>query len=164
MTQLLLGAGIVSTGLVAGLFFGWSVSVIPGTRRLDSAGYVNLMQHVNREILTPRFLVLFVGVPIVLGAAAIAQFRSGDHRRGALVAASAVTYLVGVFGVTAARNVPLNDALDSFDLAGSTGDQIEARRRSYEVPWNRWNTVRAVANVAAFTLAVSAALVADRSD
>ncbi len=162
--QLLLSGGIVATGLMAGLFYGWSVSVIPGTRRLDSGDYVTLMQHVNREILTPRFLVPFVGIPLLLGAAAFAQFRAGDQRRGVLITASAVTYLIGVFGVTAARNVPLNDALAAFALTTATGGALEDRRSTSEGPWNRWNTVRTLANVAAFSLATAAAVVADRAD
>ncbi|MEL6890140.1 MAG: anthrone oxygenase family protein [Actinomycetota bacterium] len=162
--QLLLTTSIVATGLMAGLFYGWSVSVIPGTRRLASSDYVGLMQHINREILTPRFLVPFVGIPLLLGAAAFTQFRAGDQRRGALIAASAATYLVGVFGVTAARNVPLNDALDAFDLTGATADQIDDRRTTYERRWNRWNTVRTIANVAAFSLVAAAAAVTERAE
>lgn len=162
--QLLLTTGIVATGIMAGLWYGWSVSVIPGTRKIASTEYVGLMQHINREILTPRFLVPFVGIPLVLGAAALLQFRAGDQRRGFVLTASAATYVIGVFGVTAAGNVPLNDALDSFDLAGSTAEQIEQRRDSYEGPWNRWHTVRTIGNLVAFTLATSAAVLADRSD
>ena len=162
--QILLASGVVATGLMAGLFYGWSVSVIPGTRRIASTEYVGLMQHVNREILTPRFLVPFVGIPVLLGAAAFTQFRAGDQRRGAVLTASAVTYLIGVFGVTAARNVPLNEALESFDLGAMTADQIERRRDSYEGSWNRWNTVRAIANVAAFALATTAAVLSERTD
>lgn len=162
--QLLLVSSVIATGLMAGLFYGWSVSVIPGTRRLASTDYVALMQHVNREILTPRFLVPFVGIPLLLAAAAFAQFRAGDQRRGVLLGASAVTYAIGVFGVTAARNVPLNDALDAFDLRAVTVEQIEQRRHSYERPWNRWNTVRTAANIAAFALATSAAVLTERTD
>jgi len=163
-TQILLTTSVVATGLMAGLFYGWSVSVIPGTRRISSTGYVTLMQHVNREILTPRFLVPFVGIPVLLGAAALTQLRAGDQRRGAVLIASALTYLVGVFGVTAARNVPLNDALDGFDLRAMSVESIEQRRQSYEGPWNRWNTVRTIANVAAFTLAASAAVLTEQPD
>ncbi|MEM8902387.1 MAG: anthrone oxygenase family protein [Actinomycetota bacterium] len=159
--DLLLTSGIVATGLMAGLFSGWTVSVIPGTRRLGDREYVELMQHVNREILTPRFLVPFIGIPLLLAAAAIAHWRAGDERRGMLIAASALTYLVGVFGVTAARNVPLNDALDTFDLGTATAEQVEERRQTYEEPWNRWNTVRTVANVGALTLVVAAAVPVD---
>jgi len=162
--QILLTTSIVATGLMAGLFYGWSVSVIPGTRRLASTDYVGLMQHINREILTPRFLVPFVGIPLLLGAAAFMQFRAGDQRRATILSASALTYLIGVFGVTAAANVPLNDALEAFDLRTVTAEQVEQRRESYETPWNRWNTVRTVFNVAAFALATSAAVLAERAD
>lgn len=162
--QVLLTTSVVATGLMAGLFYGWSVSVIPGTRRLASSDYVGLMQHVNREILTPRFLVPFVGIPLLLGAAAFMQFRAGDQRRGAVLSASAVTYLIGVFGVTAAGNVPLNDALEAFDLRAATSAEIEERRESYETSWNRWNTIRTVFNVAAFALSVSATVLTERAD
>ena len=162
--QILLTTSIVATGLMAGLFYGWSVSIIPGTRRLSSPDYVGLMQHINREILTPRFLLPFVGIPLLLGAAAFMQFRAGDQRRGMILSASALTYLIGVFGVTAAGNVPLNDALDAFDLRTVTAEQIEQRRESYETPWNRWNTVRTAFNVAAFALATGAAVLTERAD
>ena len=79
-------------------------------------------------------------------------------------ACSGPIYLIGVFGVTAARNVPLNEALESFDLGARTADQIEQRRASYEGPWNRRNTVRAIANVAAFPLATTAAVLSEQTD
>ena len=162
ISDVLLLASIVLTGLMAGLFSGWVVSVIPGTTRLDSPEYVRLMQHINREILTPRFLLPFIGIPVLLVLSAVVQFRSGDQRRGVLVATSALTYTFGVFGVTAARNVPLNDALDAFDLADATAADIEKQRRTYERPWNRWNAIRATANVVAFALLAVAALVSEQ--
>ena len=116
----LLGGGIVTTGLMSGLLYGWSVSVIPGTRRVAATNYVDTMQHINRAIINPAFIIPFMGIPLVLGAAAVMQFRAGDHRRGWLLAGATATYLVGVLGVTVGRNVPLNDALDAFDLRGST--------------------------------------------
>lgn len=160
-SNLLLAASVIATGLMAGLFYGWVVSVIPGTTRIDDADYVNVMQHINREILTPRFLVPFIGIPLLLAATAVAQFRSGDQRRGTLTATAAGVYFFGVFGVTAAGNVPLNDSLDAFDLGSASPDEIGERRSSYEQPWNRWNGVRAVANVAAFGLLSVAAVLAD---
>ena len=164
VSQALLAASVLVTGLMAGLFYGWVVSVIPGTRLLDSSEYVTAMQHINREILTPRFLVPFVGIPLLLAVCAVAQFRAGDQRRGVLVVVAAATYALGVFGVTAARNVPLNDALDEFDLAQATQAEIEERRRSYEEPWNRWNAVRTTANAAAFGLLAAAAVLDEAAD
>ena len=156
----LLGGGIVTTGLMSGLLYGWSVSVIPGTKRVPAGNYVDTMQHINRAIINPAFVVPFMGIPLVLGGAAVMQFRAGDHRRGWLLTGAAVTYVVGVLGVTVGRNVPLNDALDAFDLRGSTSEAVERRRTTYERPWNRWHHLRTLASVGSFALAAAAALVA----
>lgn len=156
----LLGTSIIATGLMSGLWYGWTVSVIPGTRRVADTNYVDTMQHINRAIINPAFIIPFMGIPVLLVAAAFVQFRSGDARRGWLLAGAAGTYLIGVLGVTVGGNVPLNDALDAFDLSGSNDEAIGARRHSYETPWNRWHYVRTAANVGAFALAATAALVA----
>lgn len=160
----LLGGGIVTTGLMSGLLYGWSVSVIPGTKRVAAGNYVDTMQHINRAIINPAFVVPFMGIPLVLGGAAAMQFRAGDHRRGWLLAGATITYVVGVLGVTIGGNVPLNDALDAFDLRGSTSDAVEHRRSTYERPWNRWHHLRTIASVASFTLAAGAALVVADGD
>ena len=71
------------------------------------------------------------------------------------------TVVLGATGATPpAGNVPLNDALDAFDLTGSDDQAIDARRHSYETPWNRWHHLRTAANVGAFVLTSAAALVA----
>lgn len=157
----LLGLGVVVTGLVSGLLYGWAVSVIPGTRQIPDAAYVDTMQNVNREIINPLFVLPFMGVPVLLGIAAWAQFRAGDSRRGWLLLSAAGTYAVGVLGVTIGGNIPLNDALDRFDLAGAGAAQLDERRHSYETPWNRWHGLRTVASVGAFGLVAAAALVAE---
>ncbi len=156
----LLGGGIVTTGLMSGLLYGWSVSVIPGTKRVPAGNYVDTMQHINRAIINPAFVIPFMGIPLVLGGAAVMQFRAGDHRRGWLLAGATATYVIGVLGVTGAGNEPLNDALDAFDLRGSTSEAVERRRTTYEQPWNRWHHLRTIASVGSFALAAAAALVA----
>jgi len=126
---------------------------------VPAGNYVDTMQHINRAIINPAFVVPFMGIPLVLGGAALMQFRAGDHRRGWLLAGATATYVVGVLGVTIGRNVPLNDALDAFDLRNSTSDAIERRRTTYERPWNRWHHLRTIASVGSFALAAAAALV-----
>ncbi len=161
---LLLGTSIVATGLMSGLWYGWTVSVIPGTRRVGDENYVETMQQINRAIINPAFVIPFIGIPVVIGAAAVLQFRSGDARRGWLLAGAAGAYVIGVLGVTIGGNVPLNDALDAFDLEGSDEEAIGARRDSYETPWNRWHYVRTLGNLVSLGLASVAALVAAESD
>jgi uncharacterized membrane protein len=160
----LLSGGIISSGLMAGLFFGWTVSVIPGLRRVPDETYITTMQNINRAIINPGFIIPFMGIPIVLGGAAVVHFRSGDTRRGWLLAAATLTYVLGVLGVTMGRNVPLNDALDAFDIRSATESALTDRRQNYESPWNSWHYLRTAANVASFALASAAALVAASAD
>lgn len=156
----ILGGSVIVTGLMSGLLYGWTVSVLPGTRRLPDSNYIETMQNINRAIINPAFIIPFIGTPAVLAVAAVVQFRAGDHRRGWLLASATATYVVGVLGVTIGGNIPLNDALDRFDPAGSTEHSIEIRRHSYERPWNRWHYLRTTAGIGSFALVSAAAIVA----
>jgi uncharacterized membrane protein len=49
--------------------------VIPGTRRIDDIAYVTTMQHINKAIINPAFIIPFMGIPILVGGTAIAYFR-----------------------------------------------------------------------------------------
>jgi uncharacterized membrane protein len=155
-----LTTGILGGGLMAGLFYGWAVSVNPGLRRVPDNTYITTMQHINRAIINPMFLIPFLAMPAVLAAASIAQFRIGDTRRGWYLASAAVVYLFGVVGVTVGGNVPLNNALDSFALAEATGDSASAQRLRYETGWVRWHNVRTAASLLSFGLTSAAALIA----
>lgn len=152
---------LVASGLMAGLWFAWVVSVIPGHRRVDDHTYVSSMQNNNVAIINPLFMVTFMGTPVILIAAAIVAFQNGQSKRGWWLVVSAATYVVGVLGVTIGRNVPLNDRLAAFELDGASVDEIAAQRRAYEAPWNRWHNVRTVASTVSFGLASVAALVGD---
>lgn len=55
--------------------------------------------------------------------------------------------MFGTFGVTAAFNVPRNNALAEVDP--EDGDDAEAAWKSFAGGWTRWNHVRAVASLAA---------------
>jgi uncharacterized membrane protein len=164
LNNLLIGGGIVSTGLVSGLLYGWTVSVIPGLRRTTDLSYVTTMQQINQAIINPAFVIPFMGIPLVLGAAAFVQFRAGDTRRGWLLASATLTYVVAVLGVTVGRNVPLNDALDAFVIERSDTESLATRRHTYEQPWNRWHNLRTLGSIASFALTAAAALVAADSD
>ena len=131
-------------GLSAGLFFAFSVAVMPGLRRTDDAAFVAVMTSINRAILNFPFGLVFVGALIAPVVAAILAFITGASSPWLLIAA-AVVYLVGVLAVTGGVNVPLNEALDR------DGD-----RRAFEARWVRFNTLRTVSAVVAFALALVA--------
>ena len=144
--------GLVSSGLMSGLFFAWEVSVIPGLLRVDDRTYVLSMQSINRAILNPMFLLPFLLTPGFLVAAGVLA------EKGAVTwMVSAVVYGVGVLGVTMTRNVPFNNELDQFDI-DTTDELLSAARHRYEKRWNRWNRLRTVAALASFLLAAATAV------
>lgn len=152
---------ILSTGLTAGLLFGWLVSVIPGTRKVTDRVYVETMQEVNASIINPAFLAVYLLSPVFLIVAAIWQLQAGNPRRAVSLGVAAFAYVVGVLGVTLGGNVPLNNGLDAFDLAGAADAEVSAQRRHYETRWNNWHLVRTVASTAAFALAAVAPTIAE---
>jgi uncharacterized membrane protein len=127
----------VGSGLVGGLFVAFSVAVMPALRRLPPAHGVAVMRMVNRVILNPLFLLLFVGTAVVCAAVVVLDPGNVRHVVGAAL------YVVGTFVATMAVNVPLNNALDT---AGPEDAQAWERFHSR---WTAWNHVRALAATAA---------------
>ena len=138
---------LISTGLVAGLFFGWEVAVIPGLKRVDDRTYLLTMQHINQAIVNPVFLLPFLATPALLAAAYLLNDGAGNWLR----LAAAVLYGIAVLGVTMTRNVPLNNELDRPDPA-SSAEVIGSARQAYEGRWNRWNRLRSLAALGSFVL------------
>jgi len=152
--SLALFAAVALTGLSAGLFYAWSVSVIPGTRKVPDFTYLETMQSINRAILNPAFFLIFFGSPLALGISTFQQVGSG-WAFGLLLSAT-LTYLAGTFGVTALGNVPLNDALDILDLAELSQQEAADFRQHYEQKWNRLHQLRMACSVLAFSLSLLA--------
>lgn len=139
---------VALTGLSAGLFYAWAVSVIPGTRKIIDITYLESMQSINRAILNPAFFLVFIGSPLALAISTIQQFNAGKSFW--MLLAATLFYLVGTFGVTAFGNVPLNDALDALNLAELSENKLTAFRKSYEQKWNRLHFIRTVFAVLSF--------------
>lgn len=125
---------------------------------VEDSTYVGAMRSINRAILNPMFLVVFVGTVFVLATAVFTTFWAGDVRRAWWVTAAAATYIFGVVGVTVVGNVPLNDALDGFVPTGANADEFAEARRAYEGPWNRLHALRSALGVLAVAFAATAAL------
>lgn len=149
-----LAAATFTSGLMAGLFFAYACSVMPGLGATDARTLVGTMQSINRKILNGWFLVAFLGAP-VLTALAVALHLTDGPVLGWSVAAL-VAHLV-MFGVTVRCNVPLNNQLDAAGPVDRIGDLAAVRDR-FERPWVRWNLVRTVASVAAFAALIGALL------
>ena len=156
MTNIILILTTTTTGLMAGLFFAWSCSVIPGLARLPDAGYLAAMQAMNRAILNPLFLAAFIGTLLLLPLSTILQYGRPAPARFWLLLAAAIVYAVGVFGVTMAGNVPLNEALDTFNLGSASASDLAAQRAAFERPWNDLHLIRTWASTLSLLLAIIA--------
>lgn len=145
-------SAVILTGLSAGFFYAWSVSVIPGTGKVPDLTYLETMQSINRAILNPAFFLIFFGSLTLLSIASIYEFHTSKLVFG-LMLGSAITYLIGTFGITAMGNVPLNNQLDVLELSQMNVAQIAEFREYYEVRWNRWHGIRTVFAVISFLAA-----------
>ena len=132
----------VGSGLMAGVFLAFSVSVMAGLGRLPPSEGAGAMRAINVAILNPLFLAVYVGTALVGAALVVAVAVTG----GPAVAAVGAGLYLGAFGVTTVVNVPMNNALAA---AGSDGVW-----ENYLVRWTRWNHLRTAASTAALALLV----------
>ncbi|MBL7498894.1 DUF1772 domain-containing protein [Frankia sp. CNm7] len=143
----LLGATL-ATGLMAGIYFAFACSVMPGLRATDARTLVGTMQSINVAIVNGWFLLVFVGAPLLTLVAGAAHLPVAG--RGALPwIAAGLALNVVAFVVTGAANIPLNNALDAAGPIDQIAD-LEAVRDRFEDAWIRWNLVRTAATTAAF--------------
>lgn len=146
MTGLLASLLALVAGLLAGVFLAFSVFVMRALDTLGPGPATAAMQAVNRVILTSAFMPLFWGGTALALVACTAP--AWAARPGAWwLAGSGALIVVGMFGVTAAANVPLNEAL----VRTPPLDWADYLRR-----WSAWNHVRMAASLAAAALALVA--------
>jgi uncharacterized membrane protein len=137
--------GVIGSGLMGGLYFAFSTSVMPALRRLPPAAGAEAMQQVNRVILNPLFYLVFMGTALVCLLLVIGAPFSG--RAGTVwIVIGALLYLAGNTGLTMVVNVPMNNRLDAANPLTDQGGAIWA---DYLNRWTAWNHVRALACTAA---------------
>lgn len=142
-------AAVIGSGLMAGLFFIFSVCIMQALSRLPPEEGVAAMNAINVVIQNPLFLTAFLGTGVLGLILVAAAFLSGGQ--GAyLLAAGGLSYLVGTLAVTIVFNVPLNDA-----LAAARGQAaVELWQQRYLTVWLWWNHVRTLSSTGALALFV----------
>lgn len=158
LTHLVLIITTTMTALISGLFYAWSCSVVPGLARVSDSSYLEAMQQINRAILNPVFFMSFIGTALLLPLSTWLHYGSELNARFWLLLLASVVYLAGTFGVTMFGNVPLNEALDAFNLSSASVQELAAQRAKFEGPWNNLNNLRTIAGIAALILIIIACL------
>ena len=154
---IVLFAAVLSTGLLAGLFYGFTVAVMPGLARTSSATLVDTMQSINVAIIRPSFLVTYLGAPGFTVLAIV--FHLGSDTRTALPwLIAALLANVATLVITSRVNIPLNNALDAAGPSHQHSD-VDGVRRSFEQRWVRWNNLRTATSALGFVLLLLAVYV-----
>ncbi|MET9760330.1 anthrone oxygenase family protein [Streptomyces sp. NPDC006372] len=147
--------GVLGTGLVAGVFCGFSTFVMRGLAALPPAQGVAAMNAINVAAVTPPFMVVFLGTALVCAVIAVVTFVLWPDEGTVELLVGSALYLFGSFGVTMVANVPRNDTLLGLDPGTSEG---AAYWPVYVREWTMWNHVRTAASAGAavaFVLALT---------
>jgi uncharacterized membrane protein len=143
------------TALLTGIFFAFSMFFMRALGGLSAERGIVAMQATIRAIKSPAFLIVFFGTALLCLALATNAILAWRSAYAHYAFAGAALFLVGGFGVTILRSVPMNDAL----LAASPdADDARDQWRRYRLAWVRWNHVRAVSTFlacASFMLALA---------
>jgi uncharacterized membrane protein len=135
-------------GLMAGLFFAFSVAVMQALARLPAAGGIAAMQSINSAILNPLFLAVFLGTAAGCALVMLTALLRWHSPGSVYLLVGGALYLVGSLLVTIVCNVPKNDALASVAPADPDGAGLGA---GYLASWTTWNHVRTVASLASWS-------------
>ncbi len=157
----LLFLSVLLSALIMGLLYGYACSVNPGLSKLSNGEYLKAMQSINKEIQNPYFFISFMGTLIILP---VATWYSKTHASPAcfyFMLAATLVYIIGVIGVTALGNIPLNNGLDEFDITNASADQISAQRKLFESSWNNYHLVRTIASIISTSCSVIAIIKSD---
>lgn len=135
---------VIGCGLMAGLFFVFSNSVMKALGQLPAPQGIAAMQAINRTIVNPLFLIIFMGTAVLcvfMVMNAIVEWFISDS---IWMITGGIFYLFGTFLVTVLVNVPLND-----ELAAAKADDpgYEVIWAEYLTKWTAWNHVRTVGAV-----------------
>jgi uncharacterized membrane protein len=159
LRRIVLVVATVDMGLFAGLFFAFSVAVMPGLARTSDTTFVDTMQRINVAILNPLFFLCYIGTPVLIIAALLLHFGHGLPVL-LLIGAGLLLSLV-VIGITAAGNIPLNNALDAVGPPGQSAHLAEARAM-FERRWVQLNNVRTLISLAGLGCLSTALVISGR--
>lgn len=133
-------------GLMAGVFFAFSASIMRALARLPPVQGIAAMQSINVAVINPLFMAGFLGTAAACAVVAVWSLLTWDEPGAVYRLAGTLLYLVGTFLVTLVFNVPRNNALAAADPASAEGARVWA---NYLVTWTAWNHVRTAAALAA---------------
>jgi uncharacterized membrane protein len=153
-------AATLGAGLYAGLFYTFSVPVMPGLGQVDDHTFVRAVQQINLAVENGWFMTVFLGTPVLAALAAVQRLRPG-HRRALPWIAAGFALAATAQIITFVVHLPLNAMIDTAGDPDQITD-IAGLRAGFEATWVRWNVARTAAAAAAFACLIRAVAVDGR--
>ena len=153
LTTALLWFSALPVGLMAGVYFAFSVFVMTALGSIDRAAGIAAMNAINTVIVRSLFLPLFFASSASCLALAVIGALAWAEAGAPAITVGGGLYFVGMFLVTIARNVPLNNALATAAQDSEQGGQLWA---DYLIRWTHWNHVRTLASTLSLSLLILA--------
>lgn len=149
----LLWFATVSVGIMAGIYFAFSVFVMQSLDALDRPAGMMAMQSINRIIQKSLFLPLFFLSSLACLLIAVMGVMQWGGPGVWQMITGGMLYVIGMLIVTIVGNVPLNNALEATAV---DGPEAETMWRHYMRRWLPWNHVRTVSCTASLILLIGA--------
>ncbi len=163
LSNIILVSTIACTALMAGLFFAYACSVMPGLRLMPDEQFVGGMRSINRAIQNPLFFLVFFGALLLLPLNSYLQHSHSPAGAFRLFLSAFIIYFLGAFCVTVLGNIPLNNALDKVDVLAASKNSLQQSRVIFEKPWIILNWVRTFSSFMSLILLVCGCLRANKA-
>lgn len=138
-------AAVVACGLIAGVFLAFSDFVMKSLFAASPAGGIEAMQLINRKVYGSVFMVLLIAMLVTSVALVPYAVVYMTIPAAAWIISGCVLYVIGVFIVTVAFNVPMNQRLDAMNHEST---ETASYWIVYASSWTLWNHVRTIASAA----------------
>jgi len=136
----LVSAAALGSGIMGGIFYGFSSFVMKALGRIAPEQGVAAMNSMTMAVINPSFMLAFMGTAVVSSILCAVSYFRWQQFEGKLMLAGALLYLLGSFGVTMAFNQPLN-----LKLAAMPSSEAVAFWPQYLENWMKWNLLRTAA-------------------
>ncbi|MDO8289124.1 MAG: DUF1772 domain-containing protein [Parvibaculum sp.] len=152
----------IACALVSGVFLAFSEFIMRSLDKSERPAGIEVMQVINREVFRTFFMVCLIGISAMSLAFCAYAYVTLSGPLASWVMAGGAIYLLAVFGVTLAFNVPMNTHLDRLDYQST--DAKAYWEGIYFPRWTFWNHVRAIgAGASAICYLVAGLLLAQAS-
>ena len=152
-TFVLTFAAAISSGLVSGVFLGFSSFIMPALARIAPGQGIAAMNSINITVINPLFMSLLFGTALIGLVLFVGTLPHLDTQRSLFILIASVLYVVGCAIVTMGCNVPLNNALAG--VVEGSADALPLWTRFLK-DWTFWNHVRTAASAGACAFYIAA--------